>query len=119
MTSAGTSIEQRSIILIPFPYTDLSGAKKRPALVISALDFNMKSEDVICCLITSNLEDRHHAIKITNENMESGFLEFESKIKPYRIFTVNKKLIYKTLGKLDLSKSKLVVEDINKIINIK
>ena len=119
MMSAGTSIEQRSIILIPFPYTDLSGAKKRPALVISTLDFNIKSEDTICCLITSNPEDRQYSIKITNRDMESGFLEFESKIKPYRIFTVNKKLIYKILGKLNLSTSKLVVEEINKIINIR
>ena len=117
--SAGTSIEQRSVILIPFPYTDLSGAKKRPALVISSVDFNMKSEDIICCLITSNPEDRQYSIKITSKDMESGFLEFESKVKPYRIFTVNKRLIYKVLGKLNLSKSKLVVEEINKIISMK
>ena len=117
--SAGTNIEQRSIVLIPFPYSDLSGAKKRPALVISSTDFNNKNEDVICCLITSNIEDMQHSIKITNNEMESGFLEFESKIKPYRIFTVNKKLIYKILGKLNLSKSKLVIDEINKITIMK
>lgn len=117
--SAGTSIEQRSIILVPFPYTDLSGAKKRPALVISSVDFNTKSEDVICCLITSNPEDRQYSIKITSKDMESGFLEFESKVKPYRLFTINKKLVYKTLGKLNLLKSKLIVEEINEIISMK
>ena len=117
--SAGINIEQRSIVLIPFPYSDLSGAKKRPALVISSADFNSKNEDVICCLITSNLEDTQHSIKITNKEMESGFLEFESKIKPYRIFTVNKKLVYKILGKLNLSKSKLVIEEINKITSMR
>lgn len=119
MTNAGINIEQRSIILIPFPYTDLSGAKKRPALVVSSLDFNAKSEDVICCLITSNLEDKQYSIKIINKDMENGYLEFESKVKPYRIFTVNKGLIYKMLGRLNLSKSKLIVEEINKIIHIK
>ena len=117
--NAGTSIDQRSIILVPFPYTDLSGAKKRPALVISSLDFNTNNEDIICCLITSNPEDRQHAIKITNKDMENGYLEFESRIKPYRIFTVNKRLIYRVLGKLDLSKSKLVIDEINKIIVVK
>ena len=117
--SAGTSIEQRSIILIPFPYTDLSGAKKRPALVISSIDFNIKNEDVICCLITSNLEDRQQSIKINNKDVESGYLEFESNIKPHRIFTIHKRLIYKTLGKLNLPKSRLVIEEINKIIQIK
>ena len=117
--SAGINIEQRSIILISFPYTDLSGAKKRPSLVLSSLEFNMKSEDVICCLITSNPDDIQHAIKISNRDLEKGYLEFESKVKPYRIFTVNRKLIYKVLGKLNLSKSKSIVEEINKIINIK
>ncbi len=116
--SAGTSIEQRSIILIPFPYTDLRGAKKRPALVVSSHEFNSKQDDVVCCLITSNPEDKEHSIKITNKDMETGHLEFESKIKPYRIFTVNKKLIYKILGKLNTSKSKSAVEEINKIITI-
>ena len=119
MTSAGTNIEQRSIILIPFPYTDLSGAKKRPALVISSSDFNQKNEDVVCCLITSNLEGKQHAIIIDNKDMETGLLEFESKVKHYRIFTVNKKLVYRVLGKLNLLKSKLVIEEINKIIYIK
>ena len=117
--SAGTSIEQRSIILIPFPYTDLSGAKKRPSLVVSSTDFNSKNDDVICCLITSNPEDRQYSIKITNKDMEIGYLEFESKIKPYRIFTINKKLVYRILGRLNFSKSKLVIEEINKIIGVK
>ena len=116
--SAGTSIEQRSVILVPFPYTDLSGSKKRPALVISSNEFNNKNDDVICCLITSNLQDRQYAIDITTKDMENGYLEFESKIKPYRLFTVNKKLAYKILGKLDISKSRLVIDEIDKIITL-
>ena len=119
MTSAGTNIEQRSIILIPFPYTDLSGAKKRPALVISSSDFNNKNDDVICCLITSNLEDKQHAIIIGNKDMENGLLEFESKVKPYKLFTVNKGLIYKILSKLNVSKSKLIIDEINRIVSIR
>ena len=117
--SAGTSIEQRSIILMPFPYTDLSGAKKRPSLVVSSTDFNSRNDDLICCLITSNPEDSQHSIRINNKDMENGYLEFDSKVKPYRLFTINKKLIYKVLGRLNSAKSKLIAEEINKIINIK
>ena len=117
--SAGTSIEQRSVVLIPFPYSDLSGAKKRPALVISSSDFNINNDDVICCLITSNPEYTKHSIKISDKDMETGHLEFESKVKSYRIFTVNKKLIYRVLGKLNLTKSKLIIDEISKIISVK
>ena len=116
--TAGTNIEQRSVILVPFPFTDLSGAKKRPALVISSTEFNRKNEDIICCLITSNLEDTHHSININNKDMEDGFLEFESKIKSYRMFTVHKKLVYKQLGKLNSIKSKLAVSELKEIIEV-
>ena len=117
MTSAGTNIEQRSIILVPFPFSDLSSGKKRPALVVSNTEFNKKSEDVICCLITSNPAAKY-AIKITSKDMESGFLEFDSKIKPHRLFTVSKNIIYKTLGKLGREKSSLAVKEISKLVEM-
>ena len=78
----------------------------------------MRSDDVICCLITSNPEDRLHAIGIYNKDMEKGQLEFESKVKLHRIFTIHKKMIFKTIGKLNVAKSKLVVSELNQIINI-
>jgi mRNA interferase MazF len=113
----GTSIEQRSVVLLPFPFTDLTSSKKRPALVVSNTEFNRKSEDVICCLITSN-PNAKDGVRIANKDMESGFLEFESTVKPYRLFTANKAIIYKVLGKLNKEKSVLVVTDINKMIKI-
>ncbi|MEK6948767.1 MAG: type II toxin-antitoxin system PemK/MazF family toxin [Nanoarchaeota archaeon] len=115
----GINTEQRSIILIPFPYSDLSSKKKRPALIISNSQFNQKNEDVICCLITSNPKDHQHCIHISNKDMESGYLEFDSKIKSYRIFTASKEIIYKNLGKLNLTKSLEVEKEIGKLISMK
>jgi len=116
MTNAGTNIEQRSVVLLPFPFSDLSSSKKRPALVISSSEFNKKSENVVCCLITSN--PAAFGIKISKKDMESGSLEFESTIKPHRIFTANKSIIYKVLGKLNREKSKLVIKEINSMIDL-
>lgn len=113
----GTNIEQRSIILVPFPFSDLSSAKKRPALVISNTEFNRKNEDVVCCLITSNPNVKS-AIKIANSDMESGFLEFDSSVKPYRLFAVSKTIVYKNLGKLNRGKTKSVINEIRKLIEI-
>lgn len=42
------------IILVPFPFTDLSSVKRRPFLVISPDDFNIK-EDIVIAFITSNI----------------------------------------------------------------
>ncbi|MBI4895913.1 MAG: type II toxin-antitoxin system PemK/MazF family toxin [Candidatus Aenigmarchaeota archaeon] len=118
MMKDGTNIEQRHIILVNFPFSDLSSSKKRPALVISNSMFNKRSEDVVCCLITSNIKDRDNSIDIANKDMETGYLEFNSKIKTYRIFTVNKNIIYRVLGKLNKEKSKLVETEIKKLMEI-
>ena len=44
--------DQRDIVLVPFPYSDLTGSKQRPVLIISNNKIN-KTEDRICCLITT------------------------------------------------------------------
>lgn len=119
MMTDGINIEQRNIVLIPFPFSDLTSYKKRPALIVSNSKFNKKNEDIVCCLITSNPMDHQHCIKISNKDMEKGNLEFDSKIKPYRLFTVSKKIIYRKLGKLNLKKSLEVEKEINKLISMK
>jgi mRNA interferase MazF len=45
-----------SVVLVPFPFTDLSDRKRRPALVISPDGFD--DEDVVFCAITSRLPER-------------------------------------------------------------
>ena len=98
----GTSIiEQRDVVLVPFPFTDLSATKKRPALVISYTDFNKKNQDILVCQITHNLKQKHHSISTNNKNLESGNLAVESLIKANKIFTLDKSLIIKKIGKLD------------------
>ena len=114
---AGTNIRQRDVVLISFPFSDLSASKKRPALVISNDGFNSRSEDVICCLITSNPEEVPHSVFISNKDVESGNLEFDSKVKPYKLFTADKTLIVKVLGRLNSEKFASVVKEINKIIS--
>ncbi|MBI2565197.1 type II toxin-antitoxin system PemK/MazF family toxin [Candidatus Woesearchaeota archaeon] len=89
--------EQKDIVLIPFPYSDLSGAKQRPALIISNNAIN-KTQDRICCLITSN--NHHDGIIINNSSFEQGDLPFESWIKPHRLFTIHEKIIKKKLCKI-------------------
>ena len=118
MTRDGINIEQRHVILVPFPFSDLSSSKKRPAFVVSNNSFNKRSEDVICCLITSNPKDREHVVNITNKNMESGFLEFDSKVKPYRLFTLSKNIIYRILGKLNKEKSRLIANEVKTLVDI-
>src|SRR5438876_9584005 len=50
-----TSYKRGDVVLVPFPFTDLSSAKQRPALVISADAFNAVRDDVLVAAITSQV----------------------------------------------------------------
>lgn len=102
---------QRDIILIPFPYSDLTGSKLRPALIISNEKIN-HSEDRICCLITSNSPQDGISIN----SYEQGSLPFKSWIKPRCIFTIHEKIIKKKLCKVTASIFDKTIQRLNEMI---
>lgn len=112
MTINGTQYKQRNIVLIPFPFTDLTGAKKRPALIISNEKIN-KTEDRICCLITSNPQSKGIKIK----NIEKGILPFTSYVKPQRLFTIHKGLIKQNICTISKEEYNKVLSSITNNIN--
>lgn len=113
LTRGGIMYEQREIVLIPFPYSDLTGAKLRPALIISNELLN-KTKDRICCLITTN--SRKKDVLILKDSFESGKLPFDSWIRPYRLFTINEEIVRKKLAKLNKEFYKRVLQEINEYI---
>jgi len=100
---------QKDVILLRFPFADLSSTKKRPALVLSNTAFNKRHADLICCLITTNLSPDPDCVVIEAAHMERGHLPFVSKIKPYRLFTAEQSTIEKRLGALNQAKFKETV----------
>ena len=54
-----TRYRRGDIVLVPFPFTDLSSTKKRPALVVSPDKFNEHAQDVVLVAITSQPSDSH------------------------------------------------------------
>ena|SRR3989344_3833872 len=109
----GIMYEQREIVLVPFPYTDLSISKLRPALIISNKKIN-NSEDRICCLVTSNTVKE--GIFIEKNCFENGKLPFKSWIKSHRIFTVNSRIIKKSLCKINKKFYDKVLAGINEYL---
>jgi len=104
---------QKDIVLVPFPYSDLTGIKQRPALIISNNRLN-NSQDKICCLITSN--PSNHGLKINNNSFKQGKLPFKSWVKPSRIFTIHEKIIKRKLCTINNEFHNQVFESINQIL---
>lgn len=99
------------IVVIPFPFSDLSGSKKRPALVIA----DLVGEDIVLCQITSKSIRDAYAIALNETEFEQGSLPVPSNIRPNRIFTADKKIIIKRVATISDS---LCKKAIDKIIDI-
>ena len=116
MEKISLKMNQKSIILVPFPYSDQIGNKVRPALILSNLKFN-KNEDVIICAITSRIKDRPYSILIDHEDTISKNLHDKSQIRIDAITRIKKDLIIKEIDILNEKTFKKVLEILNSIFN--
>ncbi len=96
------------VVVIPFPYSDLSGSKRRPALVL----FDLPGDDIILCQITSQNSRDRFAISLENKDFEIGSLPCASFIRPTRIFTADKNCILRKAGQIKEETITKVVEEI-------
>jgi mRNA interferase MazF len=93
-------IFQRDIVLLTFPFSDLASSKVRPAIVLSNDKYNRRSEDFVAVPLTSNLRLRDYAILVTNNDLESGNLIVDSKVKVDRVFSVSQRLVRMKIGRI-------------------
>lgn len=95
------------IVVLPFPFSDLSATKKRPALVVATL----AGDDVICCQITSEARFDAYSIALSSPDF-NGQLQQKSMIRPNKLFTADRSIILYKIGSLKEQKIKEIEEKI-------
>lgn len=100
------------IVVVPFPFSNLTYAKRRPALVISSL----MGDDLILCQITSKLGKDPHSILLSETDFAAGSLKQQSNVRPNKLFTADKLIILYKIGSISQKKLEEVQEKICKII---
>ncbi len=94
-----TGFKFGDIVLVPFPFTDQSAAKKRPAVVISSAAYQRERPDLIIMAVTSQVRTALTVGEIIVSDWQGAGLLKPSAIKPV-IATIEKPLVIKTLGRL-------------------
>lgn len=96
-----------TIILIPFPFTDLSASKVRPAVIVSS---SLAGDDAIVAFISSKkvrrLQKTDVAVKNCGKTFANTGLKTDSVIKVGKIATLDKKIILGKLGNIDTATEK-------------
>lgn len=100
------------VVVIPFPFSDLTQAKRRPALVISVLE----GDDLILCQITSKTLKDKYAITINDNDFNTGSLNQPSNVRPNRIFTADSHIVLYRVGSLKPDTLNIVVKKLIEII---
>lgn len=89
------------IVLVPFPFTDLSQAKLRPTVVLWVA---VQGQDVSLCFVTSQNVDRlaeaEFAISADHPELSETGLKVASKVRVTRLVTLERSLLKRRLGKL-------------------
>lgn len=94
--------DQGDLVLLPFPFSDLSAGKRRPAIVVSPDRVHRRTNDRIVVALTSNLEAGSAAgsVHLTSRELKRGRLPRPSVALPGKLFTIHRSLIVRTLGRL-------------------
>jgi mRNA interferase MazF len=109
-----TTFVKGDIVLVPFPFTDLSGVKVRPALVLSSRKVDA---DLIVVFITSNtVNARAHVVAIT-PSPKNG-IKVPSGIVCNKIATLDKKIVVGKIGKAEAEAILAVDAELRKVLSL-
>jgi mRNA interferase MazF len=101
------------VVVVPFPFSDLSRCKRRPAFVVVPL----VGDDVILCQITSRLRSDGYSVSLSGADFESGGIGHDSNVRPNRLFTADSRIIRYRAGRVSAKKAEEVISKIIEIVS--
>ena len=88
-----------NIVIVRFPYTDLSGERLRPGLLVADVRHDNQPDWVVCRITTQSLSDGGQ-IALASDDLATGRLDRASWVRPDRIMTMNESIFGNTVGRL-------------------
>jgi mRNA interferase MazF len=101
-----------SIVIVPYPFSDLTGLKLRPALVLA----QVSEGDYILCQITSKPYSSRIIVEIDPAMNPSSGLAHTSFARPEKLFTAHDSIIREQIGKLRTAQLFTIVAEVVKLI---
>jgi mRNA interferase MazF len=91
------------VVIVDYPYSDATGRKIRPALVVQSDSKNASLDDTILALITSQVRrnlDTHVFIDIANPDGRQSGLRTSSAVQCENLYTIDQKMVLRIIGSL-------------------
>ena len=110
---------KNSIVLVPFPFDDLSASKVRPALCLTSEvgEFNHVIIAFISSKIPDDLVDSDYVLKTNSVNWKGTGLTVDSVIRLHKMVTIPKSLIKRRLGKINENSKQVIVAKLKQLFD--
>jgi mRNA interferase MazF len=114
-----TRCKQGDVVLVPFPFTDLTTVKQRPALVLSADWFNTSRDDCVVAAITSQISPKLQPdeYRLSASDLVAAGLPKPSLVRLGKLFTISKSLLRKRLGTLPKDTMAVVLKQVERVFH--
>lgn len=103
------------VVLVPFPFTDQSGSKRRPAVVVSSDAYAQHRRDLIIMAVTSQVSNARAFAEVTIREWRTAGLLKPSMTKPV-VASIQKGLVRRKLGHLDQADCAAVRDALREIL---
>ncbi len=101
-----------AVVLVPFPFSDLSQSKRRPAVVLA----DAERGDWILCQITSKSYADGRAVELKDDDFARGSLRLTSYARPAKLFTAHESLFVSEAGVLRTESLKKITDEVISVI---
>jgi mRNA interferase MazF len=101
-----------AVVLVRFPFSDLSQSKLRPAVVLA----DAGRGDYVLCQITSKAQADSRAIELVQADLVSGSLQITSYARAGKLFTANDSIMVRQVGELAPKPLRQIVEEVVKLL---
>ena len=101
-----------SVVLVPFPFSDLSHSKLRPAVVLA----DAGKGDWVLCQITSRPYSDTRAVELNSGSFQRGSLHLVSYARPGKLFTASQGLMVRQVGVLKAEALKQIVDAVVELL---
>lgn len=87
-------LRQGDIVIVPSPFNDRSGKKRRPVIVLSNEKYNKILQDFVCIPLSTELRNYDHVFRLYLDDIESGVIHEQSDIRVDKIISIDQRLLY-------------------------
>ena len=111
-------VKRGSVVLVRYPFTDLTGTKVRPAVILTPDKLLGKLDDVLCLFISSSIPKdllpTDFVLEVTHPSFLKTGLKYRSVFRTHKLALLQNSLVLRVLGEMDRS----LMDEVNQRLRI-